>query len=235
MEGFLSHTQLFPAQQGSVLPEIYSIVKSSPENSRGRSSRSAFSPFRQRGAGSHPILLRESTRWPRQQGWLAQGRCCCSAHEAAAWLQTPQALGPIQECFCFPSRSICAFPLVCVTFPSTQGCDWYLQYPDTRTCPVLASFPEGLIPLLLLEKMMFILGPCFCSLWCGSRLFLWLWNNSTAKPWPLWVVWYMHVSVPESLPLLELCSCRRELSSPVVPIWELKGSTSLFQWQGLGF
>lgn len=35
MEGFLIHTWLFPTQQASLLPEIYSIVKFSPENSRG--------------------------------------------------------------------------------------------------------------------------------------------------------------------------------------------------------
>lgn len=146
MEGFLIHTWLFPTQQVSSLPEFYSIVRFSPENSEGRNtSVSAFSLHRQRGACSNPILLQECLLEQREQGWLAWWICCCNAHKAAAWLQTPQALGPIQECFCFPFYlDVCQ---LCYHSRLWGDQDWYLQFTDKQVYPFLAHFPEQLICL----------------------------------------------------------------------------------------
>lgn len=100
--------------------------------------------------------------------------------------------------------------------------DCYSQFPNKRIRSSLAPFPERLISLCVLEKLRFVFGPCFCSLWCGSRLFPWLWYRPTAKAWPSLVAWCMRISVPKSHPLLGVRLCWHGLSPHAVPLWALK-------------
>lgn len=83
-----------------------------------------------------------------------------------------------------PSKSVSAFPftLMCVSFATTQG--YEATRTDTCSSHISKSTPSLLISqssLFVLKKLRFILGPCFCSLWCGSRLFLMLWYDSMSK------------------------------------------------------